>query len=130
MLKIGDSLEIKETVDETMLAVTVGSGELAVLATPSVVALAENAASTLLKSGLDDGITSVGSEINIEHISPTPVGARVRAKATLTEISGRVFKFSVEAYDNKGLIARGSHTRVSVNADKFQMKADEKFNEI
>ncbi len=130
MLKIGDSLEIKETVDETMLAVTMGSGELAVLATPSVVALMENAASTLLKSGLDDGITSVGSEINIEHISPTPVGARVRAKATLTEISGRVFKFSVEAYDNKGLIARGSHTRVSVNADKFQLKADEKFNEI
>ncbi len=130
MLKIGDSLEIKETVDETMLAVTMGSGELAVLATPSVVALMENAASTLLKSGLDDGITSVGSEINIEHISPTPVGARVRAKATLTEISGRVFKFSVEAFDNKGLIARGSHTRVSVNADKFQLKADEKFNEI
>ncbi len=130
MLNIGDYLEIKEKVDENMLAVTMGSGELEVLATPAVVVLMENAASNLAKKCLDEGFTTVGTMMNIEHISPTPLCAEVRAKAVLTDTNGRVFKFNVEAYDNKGLIAEGNHTRVSVNADRFQKKADEKFNEV
>lgn len=130
MLNIGDCLEIKSKVDEEMLAVSMGSGELEVLATPAVVALMENAASELAKKGLDEGFTTVGTMINIEHISPTPVGAEITAKAALSETDGRMFKFRVEAYDKKGLIAEGEHTRFSVNADKFQKKADEKFNEV
>lgn len=130
MLKKGDFLEIKEKVDEDMLAAAMGSGELEVLATPSVVALMENAAYNLAKRGLDEGITTVGAMINIEHLSPTPLGAEVTAKAVLSEADGRVFKFEVEAYDKKGLIAKGVHTRVSVKADKFQKKADEKLNEV
>lgn len=130
MLKPGDSFEIKERVDENMLAVTVGSGELQVLATPSVIALMENAASNLAKNGVPEEFTTVGTMINIEHISPTPLAAEIKAKAVLKECDGRIFRFSVEAYDEKGLIAKGVHTRVSVNAEKFQKKADEKFNEI
>lgn len=130
MLKIGDSLIIKEKVDESMLAVTVGSGDLEVLATPSVIALMENAAATLAKKGLDEEYTTVGTMINIEHISPTPLGAKIKAKAVLKESDGRVFKFDVIAYDEKGVIAKGEHTRVSVKAEKFQKKADEKFCEV
>ena len=83
MLNIGDSLEMKERVNEEMLAVTVGSGELEVLATPSVIALMENAASNLAKSGISEEYTTVGTMINIEHISPTPLGARIKAEAVL-----------------------------------------------
>lgn len=130
MLNIGDSLEIKDRVNEEMLAVTVGSGELEVLATPSVIALMENAASNLAKSGLSEEYTTVGTMINIEHISPTPLGAKIKAEAVLKESDGRIFKFDVIAYDEKGVIAKGEHTRVSVNAEKFQKKADEKFSEV
>ncbi len=117
-------------VDEENLACAMGSGSLMVLATPAVVALMENAAAELAQRVLDnDELTTVGTMISIEHTSPTPIGAEVTATAVLTENDGRVFKFEVFASDKKGEIAKGVHTRVSVKAEKFQMKADSKFDE-
>lgn len=129
-LNIGDNITKVMEVTEDKLAVTVGSGDLKVLATPMVVALMENAAAELAAQGLEEGITTVGTEISINHTSPTPAGALVWAKATLVESDGRNFKFEVEAYDKKNTVAKGTHSRVSVKADKFQIKADEKFNEV
>lgn len=129
-LKVGDNITKVTEVTEDKLAVTVGSGDLKVFATPMVVALMENAAAELAQQGLDQGFTTVGTQISINHTSPTPMGALVWAKATLTETDGRTFKFQVEAYDKKGTVSEGTHTRVSVKADKFQKKADEKFNEV
>lgn len=120
---------VKITVDEENLAVAMGSGSLMVLATPAVVALMENAAAELADEVLEnDELTTVGTMISIEHTSPTPLGAEVTATAVLTKNEGRMFYFDVFAKDNKGEIARGTHTRVCVKTEKFQMKADEKFN--
>lgn len=117
-------------VEEENLACAMGSGSLMVLATPAVVALMENAAAELAQKELaDDELTTVGTMISIEHISPTPIAAEVTAKAILKKIDGRMFYFDVEAYDKKGLIAKGTHTRVSVKAEKFQAKADGKFDD-
>ena len=117
-------------VEEENLACAMGSGSLMVLATPAVVALMENAAAELAQIELDnEELTTVGTMISIEHTSPTPIGAEVTATATLTKVEGRMFYFDVVANDKKGEIAKGTHTRVSVKADKFQMKADEKFND-
>lgn len=116
-------------VEEENLACAMGSGSLMVLATPAVVALMENAAAELAQIELDnEELTTVGTMISIEHTSPTPIGAEVTATATLTKTDGRMFYFDVIANDKKGEIAKGTHTRVSVKAEKFQMKADEKFN--
>ena len=117
-------------VEEENLACAMGSGSLMVLATPAVVALMENAAAELAQIELDnEELTTVGTMISIEHTSPTPISAEVTATATLTKTDGRMFYFDVVANDKKGEIAKGTHTRVSVKADKFQMKADEKFND-
>ena len=117
-------------VEEENLACAMGSGSLMVLATPEVVALMENAAAELAQNELaDDELTTVGTMISIEHTSPTPIAAEVTAKAILTKVDGRMFYFDVEAYDKKGLIAKGTHTRVSVKAEKFQDKADGKFDD-
>ncbi|MDO4830365.1 MAG: hotdog domain-containing protein [Clostridia bacterium] len=117
-------------VEEENLACAMGSGSLMVLATPAVVALMENVAAELAQKVLNnDELTTVGTMISIEHTSPTPIGAEVTATAVLTENDGRIFKFEVFANDKKGEIARGTHTRVSVKAEKFQMKADSKFDE-
>lgn len=117
-------------VEEENLAVSMGSGSLCVLATPCVVALMENAAAALADKVLDnDELTTVGTMISIEHTSPTPLGAEVTATAVLKSVDGRMFNFEVFAEDKKGEIARGTHTRVSVKSEKFQMKADSKFNE-
>ncbi|MBQ1615726.1 MAG: dihydrolipoamide acyltransferase, partial [Ruminococcus sp.] len=113
------------------LACTMGSGSLRVLATPAVVALMENAAAALAQEILDNEmLTTVGTMIAIEHTSPTPTGAEVTAEAKLISQDGRTFRFEVAAYDKKGEIAKGTHTRVSVKAEKFQAKADGKFDEV
>lgn len=117
-------------VEEENLACAMGSGSLMVLATPAVVALMENAAAELAQTELNnDEFTTVGTMISIEHTSPTPLGAEVTATAVLTKTDGRTFCFDVKAEDKKGEIAKGTHTRVSVKAEKFQMKADGKFND-
>lgn len=116
-------------VEEENLACAMGSGSLMVLATPAVVALMENAAAALAQEVLNnDELTTVGTEISISHTSPTPLGAEVIATATLVKNDGRIFTFEVAAFDKKGEIARGTHSRVSVKADKFQAKADSKFD--
>ncbi len=118
-------------IEEEQLACAMGSGSLAVLATPAVVALMENAAAALADEVLqNEELTTVGTMIAIEHTSPTPLGAEVEATAALLEQDGRTFRFEVSARDQKGEIARGTHTRVSVKAAKFQEKADRKFDEI
>ena len=115
-------------VEEQNLASAMGSGSLDVLATPAVVALMEYAASSLANDILNDPeLTTVGTAISIQHTSPTPLGADVTATAKLVKQDGRLFEFEVSAADQKGEIARGTHTRVSVKAKKFQEKANCKF---
>ncbi len=124
------SFSVRQRIDEENLAVTMGSGSLMVLATPAVVAMMENAAANLADEILDnEELTTVGTMISIQHTSPTPLGADVTATAVLTKIDGRMFYFDVFAEDKSGEIARGTHTRVSVKAEKFQAKADGKFDE-
>ena len=97
----------------------VGSGDLLVYATPCMVALMEGAACEAIAQALADGQTTVGTALNIEHISATPVGLEVRAEATVTGVDGKVITFEVHAFDEAGEIGRGSHTRVVINSQKF-----------
>lgn len=126
-----ETLTKKLTVKKENLASVVGSGSLDVLATPAIAALMEGAAAELAQNLLDnDELTTVGTAISIEHTSPTPLGAEVEAEARLVKTEGRLFFFELTARDNAGEIAKGTHTRVSVKAEKFQKKADGKFDEI
>ena len=126
-----ETLIKKLNVKKENLASVVGSGSLDVLATPAVAALMEGAAAELAQNVLDnDELTTVGTAISIEHTSPTPLGAEVEAEARLVKTEGRLFFFELTARDNAGEIAKGTHTRVSVKAEKFQKKADGKFDEI
>lgn len=122
-----DNFVIEKVVTEDMLAVNVGSGSLRVLATPTVVALMEEASTKLADTFLDECLTTVGTMVEIQHISPSPIGAKIKVESKLISNDGRSFKFEVTAYDNAGMIANGTHNRVSVKSEKFQKKADEKF---
>lgn len=122
-----ENFVIEKVVTEDMLAVNVGSGSLRVLATPTVVALMEEASTKLADTFLDEGLTTVGTMVEIQHISPSPIGAKIKVESKLINNDGRSFKFEVTAYDNAGMIANGTHNRVSVKSEKFQKKADEKF---
>lgn len=112
------------TVTEDMLAVNVGSGSLRVLATPTLAAFCEGTSAELAAPYLEEGCTTVGTEISIRHLAPTPLGGKVAVTACLTEHEGRAFRFTVEASDETGKIAEARHERVSVRSERFQQKAE------
>jgi predicted thioesterase len=115
----GLAATVDTTVTESDTAAALGSGDVDVLGTPAVVALCEAAAVKSIAAALEAGRTSVGVRIDIEHLAPTPVGSSVTARAELTEVDGRTLRFTVGASDRSGEIARGTHARVVVDADKF-----------
>lgn len=108
------------------LASAMGSGALDVFATPAMIALMENAACNALASYLEKDETTVGTEMNVKHISATPADMKVSAEAVLTGVNGREFTFDVKAYDEAGLIGEGTHKRFLVTAERFMAKTNSK----
>ena len=104
-------------------AENMGSGDLAVLSTPSLVAFMENAAKNYLNKFLPEEMGSVGSNINIDHIAPTLIGNSITVRGKITEIiKERIIKFSIEAYEKDKKIGNAEHTRVIINNMKFLEK--------
>ncbi len=121
-IEAGLAFELKEKVVKEKTAAMIGSGLLEVYSTPSMIALMENTAFQCVQSHLNEGDTTVGSEVNIRHLKPTALNKEVSAKATVTEVDGRKLVFSVEAFDEDGKIGAGTHTRYIVNNERFMQK--------
>jgi fluoroacetyl-CoA thioesterase len=115
--------EVEHVVSDSMTAIAAGSGDLPVLATPTLVALMEAAACKALLHHLPGGLTSVGARVDIRHLAPSPVGARITARATVTDVQGAKVTFDVEASHHVGgstiEIGRGTHVRVVVERGAF-----------
>lgn len=122
-ITVGMKGEVSTLVEREDTAKEVGSGSLLVYATPCMVALMEGAACEAIEEALDETRTTVGTELNIQHISATPVGLEVRAEATVTAVDGKVITFEIHAYDEAGEIGKGTHKRVIVPTQKFLEKA-------
>ena len=121
-MNIGLTYTSTAIVDKTNTALTLGSGDMEVLATPAMVALMENAAMNAVASHLEDGQSTVGSQITTSHLAPSFLGATVTATATLTAVEGRKLTFSVEAHDGETLIGSRTHTRYIVSRERFLSK--------
>ncbi len=122
MLEIGLKYESVVEVISANSAKTMGSGDMDVFATPSMVALMENAAMMAVASALPEGSATVGTQINTSHIKASPIGATITASAQLTEVEGRKLTFAVKAWDEKGVIGEGVHTRFVVDRERFLSK--------
>ena len=122
-ITVGIKGEAATLVEREDTAKEVGSGDLLVYATPCMVALMEGAACEAIADALSDTQTTVGTALNIEHVSATPVGLEVRAEAEVTAVEGKVITFQVTAFDEAGEIGRGTHKRVIVNTQRFLDKA-------
>lgn len=125
-ITVGMKGEVSSFVEREDTAKEVGSGSLLVYATPCMVALMEGAACEAIEEALDESKTTVGTALNIEHISATPVGMDVRAEATVIAVEGKVITFEVLAFDEAGEIGKGTHKRVIVPTQKFLDKAYDK----
>ena len=125
-LHVGEKNFAELTVTESDTALAMKSGSLKVLATPKLICLVEEAASTLAEKFLPVEFTSVGTSVDVKHIAPTPINMKVRAEVELIEVEGRKLIFKVTAIDDVGEIFSGRHERFIVNREKFQDKANSK----
>lgn len=121
-MELGLSYESNTLVTESNTAEALGSGDMAVFATPAMVALMENAAMLAVKDSLPEGSTTVGVEMHTSHIKASAMGANVTASATLVEVDGRRLTFDVKAWDDKGVIGEGRHVRFVVDRERFLSK--------
>lgn len=128
MLETGIKGFAKTMVTEKNTASAMGSGSLEVFATPAMVALMEECSWKLVQPYLEEGQGTVGTGLEIQHLSATPLGMEVTCQSTLTEVDGRKLTFEVEAYDAAGLIGKGTHQRFIVDNARFQAKANAKAN--
>lgn len=117
---------VHKTVTEADTAARVGSGSLPVLATPVLIAWMEEAACGCCAALLEEGTTSVGTEMSMRHTAASPVGMGVTVTAELTAEEGRALSFRVYAEDAAGAIGEGSHTRAVVRAERFMEKTNAK----
>ena len=131
MILIGTKCQLEQTVTEELTAAAVGSGALPVFGTPFMAAMMENAAMTCLQNFLEEGQGSVGTHLEISHDAPTPIGMNVWAEAEITAVSenGKMVDFTVKAWDEKGPIGAGTHTRAIIKSDKFLAKCNAKLEQ-
>ena len=111
------------TVTEDKTAEVMGSGMLPVYATPAMIALMENTASKSVQEHLEEGQGTVGTLIQVNHVSATPVGMDVTCETTLVEVDRKRLVFEVKAYDAAGIIGEGIHERFIIDNEKFMTKA-------
>jgi predicted thioesterase len=112
---------LRFTVTDDDTAVALGSGSLAVLATPRLLAWCEAATCAALEAALAEGETSVGTRVHLEHLAASPVGAEVEVTAETAYVDGRLRRFSVTARHvrDRKVVASGEVTRVVVDAQRF-----------
>ncbi len=122
MLQKGVSGESRTIVTEQNTALTMGSGDMEVFATPAMVALMESAAMRAIAPHLSEGETTVGTEINVTHIKPSKLGVECIATAVVTEVDARKITLNVGARDAEGMIGEGVHTRFIVDRERFMAK--------
>lgn len=118
--------EARVVVREEDTAQHLGSGNVAVLATPRMIALMENASVKAVDHLLPPGQATVGSEIRVRHLAATPQGMEVTVRSELVEVEGRRLTFKVEAFDEREKIGEGTHLRFVIDLDRFREKGKAK----
>ena len=123
-LEVGLRGDASLVVTDADTAVALRSGSVAVLGTPRLVALFEEATLAALDGRVAAWQTTVGMRVQIDHLQPTAVGGKVVAEAVLERIEGRRLTFTVSASDERSLVAAGKVTRVVVEIERFLAKSE------
>ena len=122
MIETGIKGHHEQIVTPGMSAARVGSGLVDVFATPMLVALVEQTCYESVLPHLDEGQGTVGTLVNVSHLSATPIGRRVWCDSELTDVDRRRLVFTIKAYDDAGLIGEGTHERFVIDTAKFMDK--------
>ncbi len=126
MIRPGIKGERESAVTPDKTAKAMGSGELAVYATPAMVALIEETARESVAPYLEKGTGTVGTRIDVRHVSPTPAGMKIRCESELVRVENRKLVFRAVVYDETGIIGEGEHERFIIQNERFMQKAASK----
>ena len=126
MLEVGMRLEVERVVTENDTAAKAASGAVEVLATPIMIAWMEEVSLHLAQKELEEGFTTVGTEVNIKHLKGTLVGKTVKIISVLKEIDRKRLVFDVEVLEDGIAVGTGSHTRFIIDTAKFYEKLKNK----
>ncbi|MFZ5848327.1 MAG: thioesterase family protein [Actinomycetota bacterium] len=120
-MEIGQSAQLRFEVTEGDTAAAVGSGDLAVLGTPRLLAWCEAATCAAIADALDGATTSVGTRVSLEHLAASAVGEQVQVEASVAYVDGRLVRFSVAASNlsDGRVVGTGEVTRVVVDRERF-----------
>ena len=121
-IEAGLTATVDRTVGDEDTAAAIGSGSLPVLGTPRLLAWCEAATCAALEPALEDGQTSVGTRIALEHTAPSALGASVQVSASVVHVDGKLVRFSVAARQDGKLVGSGEVTRVVVDAERFMSR--------
>ena len=123
---VGIKGRAEDVVSEKNTAQAACSGALPVFGTPFMTALMEKAAWTSIAPFLGEDEGTVGTKLDISHVSAPPVGMKVWAESEVTAVDGKRIELKVAAYDEKGLIGEGTHERFIIANERFVAKANRK----
>lgn len=123
-IKISQGIKHHEEIiaTEAQSAMAFGSGSVNVFATPAMIAIMEKTAHKSVQPLLPEGYTTVGTEVNIKHLKATAIGKIIRSDTYLKSVDGKKLFFELHAWDDKGMIGIGTHTRVIVEEKVFMEK--------
>ncbi len=124
--KIGDTGELEFTVDARHVIDFADDALPAVLSTPNLINHLERAAREAIAAHLESGESSLGTQIDVQHLAPTPLDQKVVCRARVIHVDGGTITFQIEARDEQDLIARGSHKRSVVHKDRFAARVRRK----
>lgn len=127
-LKVGASTEVEIVTTPEMGITHLGPDAPRMYSTPAMIALMEQTSIKVLTPHLDEGEQSVGTKVSVSHFKATPVGQKVRAKSTLTEIvdvgrPAKRYRFTVEAFNEQDKIGEGTHERAVINVKQFASRS-------
>lgn len=125
-MELGKIASITVICDKTNIAGNLGSGDVEVFATPSMIANMEYAAAKCVLEDMGEGQTTVGTYLDVKHTAATPMGMKVTCYAQLTAVEGKMLTFKVWAEDECGPIGEGTHGRAIINREKFLARVNAK----
>jgi fluoroacetyl-CoA thioesterase len=125
-IKVGLVGEGTDEVTREKSAAHIGSGNVGVYATPQMVLLVERISHDLLAKYLSPGEVSVGVEIELKHLAPTPIGDTVHARCEITEVNGNRFRLHAEMWDSEELVGIADHQRVVIKVKRFLDRVEAK----
>ena len=125
-IEVGNTYQSQTRVEEWMTAEKAGNKGVVVLSTPMLLQLVEEAAMQCVAAALDADEISLGTHVDLTHLSATPVGLIVRIEVEVLKFDGRRIEYAFTAFDEREKIAEGTHERYVTSREKFRERLDDK----